>query len=238
MYGWTGPGWTNWSRDGWEEASKQGCEAYLGLQETPGALAGNATAAGDVQPPRYCDEFHGVECCSSGSSGSSSSSRVSLSNRKAGTGAAEAAAAAAAGADDNSTTNGTDSTCLYEHELTAVALRANHMNGSLQDAALMEAIFNLEACGLEVREQAAAIQALHPLACWTAVYALAALLYTGSCSLIACELEMGEQVAALQVLQLVSLTAPCYLVTLVHIICRWLVGLAGGCTVGCFVSSS
>jgi hypothetical protein len=39
---------------------------------------------------------------------------------------------------------------LYEYALTAVAVRVNHMNGSLQDAALLGAIFNLEACGLEV----------------------------------------------------------------------------------------
>jgi hypothetical protein len=39
---------------------------------------------------------------------------------------------------------------LYEHALTGMALRVNHMNGSLQDAALMDAIFNLEACGLQV----------------------------------------------------------------------------------------
>jgi hypothetical protein len=104
-------------------------------------LAGNADAAGNaMQPPRYCDEFHGVECCSSGSN-----SRVSLSNSRTRTGAAAADAR-----DANNTVNSTASTCFYEHVLTAVALRVNHMNGSLQDAALMDAIFKLEACGLEV----------------------------------------------------------------------------------------
>jgi hypothetical protein len=48
-------GWIRSNRAGWETAAGQGCERYL-------ALDGPTVQPG--QPPRYCNEFYGVTCCS------------------------------------------------------------------------------------------------------------------------------------------------------------------------------